>query len=125
MVLGEPGSGVLRLLLFKGQVKDLVTRDRPLARAQNFVKSLFWCSLKVAVLLTTYLRRKFMNLPKQECCGQWCPVFSNLRRPSEDCIGRYNMVKVVPVDAELFPHLGKIEQMAIMSGMHLKQLLAS
>ena len=65
-----------------------------------------------------------MNLPEQECCGQWCPVFSNLRRPSKDCIGRYDMIKVVPVDAE-FPHLGEIEQMAIIGGMRLKQLLAS
>jgi len=66
-----------------------------------------------------------MNLPKQGCVGEWCPTFSNLRRPSRECIGRYDNLKVIPLNPESFSYLGQIEQMAIRGGVRLRQLLSS
>lgn len=66
-----------------------------------------------------------MDLPKEECAGEWCPVLSNLRRPSKECVGRYDNLKVIPLNAELFFHLSEIGRAATASGVYLRWLLSS
>ncbi len=65
-----------------------------------------------------------MNLPKQECVGEWCPTFLNLRRPSRECIGRHNGIKVIPLNPESFSRLSEIGQTARESGARLRRLLS-
>jgi hypothetical protein len=66
-----------------------------------------------------------MNLPEQECVGEWCPVFLNLWRPSRECIGRYDNIKVISLNPELFSRLSEIGRIAIKSGVRLRQFLSS
>lgn len=66
-----------------------------------------------------------LKLPEQECVGEWCLTLSNLWRPSRECIGRHDNLKVIPLNLEFFSYLGQIEQMAIKSGVRLRKLLSS
>lgn len=66
-----------------------------------------------------------MNLPQQECVGEWCPVLSNLRRPSMECVGLYHNIKVISLNSELFPRLSEIGRVATASGARLRRFLCS
>ena len=60
--------------------------------------------------------KSLLKLPEQECVGEWCPVFPNLRRQSRECVGRFEPVKTVPVSPEVFPHLMRISKEAEAGG---------
>lgn len=65
-----------------------------------------------------------MNLRKQECEGEWCPIFSNLQRPSKECIGRYDAIMVIPLRPELFPHMMAVCTKAEKSGERLRKFIS-
>lgn len=66
-----------------------------------------------------------MELSKQECVGEWCPAFSNLQRPSNECVGKYDPVKVIPLSPEVFPYLTQVGKSAEQSGLRLRRLVSS
>lgn len=66
-----------------------------------------------------------MNLPEQECVGEWCPILSNLWRPSNEYVGQDNPVKVIPLGPEVFPRLMQIDEMAKTSGERLRKFFSS
>lgn len=88
-------------------------------------KYLFSGILRIEVFHRNFLRRKSMNLPKQECVGEFCSVLSNLRRPSNECVGKYGPVKIIPLSPEVFPYLTQVGELAEQSGVRLRQLISS
>lgn len=67
-----------------------------------------------------------MNMSKQKCWGPWCPVVSNLRRPSDECVGKFKPIMFgTPLGPESFPYFVKIGEVAEMSAVRLRGLLLS
>lgn len=65
-----------------------------------------------------------LNLPEQDCVGEWCRVFSHLRRPSSECVGRFEPIKVIPLSPEVFPHLIEVSETAEAGGVMVRELLS-
>ena len=67
-----------------------------------------------------------MNMAEQKCWGPWCAVVSNLRRSSDECVGKFKPIMVsISLSPEFFPYSVKIGEMAEMSAARVRGLLSS